>query len=84
MLTPGNGQLDGGVPFISDADLQAALDKAGVSEETATAALEANQRHGSTGFAPPWSCSPWSRCWRCSPRGGSPQRNQDRPHCPSA
>ena len=29
MLTPGNGQLDGGVPFISDADLQAALDKAG-------------------------------------------------------
>ena len=44
MLTPGNGQSDGGVPFISDADLQAALDKAGVSEETAIAALETNQQ----------------------------------------
>jgi hypothetical protein len=32
------------VPFISDADLQAALDQADVSEETATAALEANQQ----------------------------------------
>jgi hypothetical protein len=32
------------VPFISDADLQAALDQAGTSEETATAALEINQQ----------------------------------------
>ena len=32
------------MPFISDADLQAALDQADVSEETATAALEANQQ----------------------------------------
>jgi hypothetical protein len=32
------------VPFMSDADLQAALDRAGVSEETATAVLEANQQ----------------------------------------
>jgi MFS family permease len=39
-----NVQLAGGVPFISDADLQAALDQAGVSEETATAALEINQQ----------------------------------------
>ena len=58
MLTPGNGQLDGGVPFISDADLQAALDQADVSEETATATLRPTNRHDSTGFAPPWSCSP--------------------------
>ena len=39
-----NVELAGGVPFISDADLQAALDQAGVSEETATAALEVNQQ----------------------------------------
>jgi hypothetical protein len=34
----------GGVPFISDADLQAALDQAGASEETATAVLEVNRQ----------------------------------------
>jgi hypothetical protein len=39
-----NVELAGGVPFISDADLQAALDQAEVSEEVATAALEANQQ----------------------------------------
>jgi MFS family permease len=37
-------ELAGGVPFISDADLEAALDQAGVSGETATAALEINQQ----------------------------------------
>jgi MFS family permease len=39
-----NVELAGGVPFLSDADLQAALDQADVSEETATAALKANQQ----------------------------------------
>jgi EmrB/QacA subfamily drug resistance transporter len=39
-----NVELAGGVPFLSDADLQAALDQADVSEEVATAALEANQQ----------------------------------------
>src|SRR5215207_2410512 len=39
-----NVELAGGVPFISDADLQAGLDQADVSEETATAALEANRQ----------------------------------------
>jgi Na+/melibiose symporter-like transporter len=39
-----NVELAGGVPFISDADLQAALAKAGVSEETATAVLEVNRQ----------------------------------------
>jgi hypothetical protein len=39
-----NVELAGGVPFISDADLQAALDQAGVSEETATAVLDLNQQ----------------------------------------
>ncbi|MCX4747313.1 MFS transporter [Kitasatospora sp. NBC_01287] len=35
-------QLQGGAPFLSDAQLRAALDQAGVSEETAAAALDAN------------------------------------------
>ena len=39
-----NVKLAGGMPFISDADLQAALDKAGVSEETAIAVSEVNQQ----------------------------------------
>ena len=36
--------MAGGVPFISDADLQAALDQAGASAETSTAVLEANRQ----------------------------------------
>jgi hypothetical protein len=39
-----NVELAGGVPFISDADLQAGLDQAGASEETSTAVLEANRQ----------------------------------------
>jgi EmrB/QacA subfamily drug resistance transporter len=39
-----NVQLAGGIPFMSDADLQAALDEAGVSPEVATEALEANDQ----------------------------------------
>ena len=38
-----NVQLASGAPFISDADLQAALDQAGVNQETTTAILEVNQ-----------------------------------------
>jgi hypothetical protein len=34
-------ELAGGVPFVSDADLQAALDKAGVNGKTTEAALDA-------------------------------------------
>jgi hypothetical protein len=34
-------QLAGGVPFISDADLESALDKANVSSQTTDAALDA-------------------------------------------
>jgi hypothetical protein len=37
-------ELAGGGPFISDPDLQAALDQAGASEETATAVLVANRQ----------------------------------------
>jgi hypothetical protein len=34
-------ELAGGVPFVSDADLEAALEKAGASSTTAEAALDA-------------------------------------------
>jgi hypothetical protein len=37
-------ELGGGVPFISDADLRAALDQAGISQETASAVLKVNQQ----------------------------------------
>ena len=36
-------ELAGGVPFMSDADLQSALQKAGVSSEVTTAALDVNR-----------------------------------------
>jgi hypothetical protein len=36
-------ELAGGVPFTSDADLQAALQEAGVPSDVATAALEVNK-----------------------------------------
>jgi hypothetical protein len=39
-----NVELVGGVPFISDADLAAALDKAGSSEQTSEAILDVNQQ----------------------------------------
>ena len=35
-------QLSSGVPFVSDADLKAALDQAGASSEATDAALDAN------------------------------------------
>jgi hypothetical protein len=35
-------ELAGGVPFVSDADLETALDEAGVAPSTADAALAAN------------------------------------------
>ena len=44
MKAQANVELAGGAPFISDADLQAALDQAGVSQDTATAVLEVNQQ----------------------------------------
>ncbi len=37
-------ELAGGVPFLSDADLAAALDKAGTSEEASKAILDVNQQ----------------------------------------
>jgi hypothetical protein len=36
-------QLAGGIPFLSDADLQAALDEAGASPTVAQAALDSNR-----------------------------------------
>jgi hypothetical protein len=41
---PAASELAGGVPFISDADLTAVLDKAGLSEEASKAILDVNQQ----------------------------------------
>jgi MFS family permease len=43
MASQASVQLAGGVPFTSDADLQAALDKAGVPPDVAQAALDVNK-----------------------------------------
>jgi Na+/melibiose symporter-like transporter len=45
-----NVQLAAGIPFMSDDDLQAALDNAAVSPEVATAALEANEQARADGL----------------------------------
>jgi hypothetical protein len=74
-----NVELAGGVPFISDADLQAALDRARVSEETATAVLEANQQARLDGLRTALVCSRASRCLPYLPRGASPPSNRAQP-----
>ena len=45
-----NVQLASGIPFMSDADLQAALDQAGVSPQVATEVLEANDQARTDGL----------------------------------
>ena len=72
-----NIQLATGIPFMSDADLQAALDEAGVSPEAATAALEATTRPAWTGSAPPSLSSHWSRSPDCSSPAPSRRRRND-------
>ena len=41
-MTRAEAELSSGVPFVSDDDLEAALDEANVSQETAAAVVEAN------------------------------------------
>ena len=50
----------GGIPFISDKDLQAALDKAGVPPETADAIVEENANARIDGLRASLSRSPSS------------------------
>ena len=72
-------ELTSGVPFISDADLQSALDDAGVPPKTATAIVAENETRGWTG------CGRRSRCWlcsrssRCSSAAGFPPNRPPRP-----
>jgi len=48
-----NVQLANGIPFMSDADLHAALSKAGVSPRLRRRRRKQTIRLASTGFAPP-------------------------------
>ena len=53
-------ELSSGVPFVSDADLTAALDKAGVPPQPRRPSSTRTRRAGSTGSGPP------SASWRSS------------------
>ena len=55
-----NVQLTSGAPFISDADLESALQDAGVDQQTSEAVLDDYGRRAWTDSARP------SRSWRCS------------------
>jgi MFS family permease len=57
-------ELEGGVPFLSDQDLTAALDKAGVQEPARSAIIGRTRRRGSTACVPP---SPYWPAARSSP-----------------
>ena len=55
-------ELSAGIPFVSDADLNATLEKAGVPPATVAAIVDANASSDRTGSGPPWPCwhsSPW-------------------------
>ena len=67
-------ELAGGVPFISDADLQAALDDAHVSRRTTDAALEAYGEARIDGLRWPSRSSRCSTSSRCSSRSASRRR----------
>ena len=54
-------ELAGGIPFLSDQDLQAQLDKAGVPPKEADAIVTENATPASTGSARHWRYSPSSR-----------------------
>ena len=84
MLTPGNGQLDGGVPFISDADLQAALDKAGVSEENRHRGPGGQPEARPDGLRAALVVLAVVTCWRCSPARRIPTAPAGSAPCPSA
>src|SRR5690348_11890948 len=54
-------ELAGGIPFLSDQDLQAQLDKAGVPPRKPTRSSPKTQTPASTGSARHWRYSPSSR-----------------------
>ena len=76
-------QLSSGVPFLSDDDLEAALEEAGVTGQTAAAIVDENATHGSPRCKPRSPSSRWSPPRRCSSpapsRPDSPDRSQPTP-----
>ena len=69
-------QLAAGLPFMSDTDLQAALDEAGVAPEVATEAIEANDQVCSSRW---WCSSPLHRLgWAVRAFNGSCSESRSR------
>ena len=56
-------ELSAGVPFVSDADLNAALEKAGVPPRRAVPSSTRTPGAGSTGCGPRWPSSPSWPWW---------------------
>ena len=80
VVTQAQTELAGGVPFVSDDDLEAALSDAGVSRRPRTRSRRRTLRAGSTAYAPRsrrWRCSRSSRCR--SPAGSRPYSRAPRP-----
>ena len=71
-----NVQLVGGVPFISDADLRAALAKANASSESTDAAVAAYGDRESPGSNQRWRSLPCSRSSPSSSPSGSRPDNR--------
>jgi len=64
-------ELAGGIPFLSDKDLKAELDKADVPRRPPTRSSRRTPTPASTGCAPHCRCSPSSRSSPCSPPAAS-------------
>ena len=76
-------ELSAGVPFVSDADLETALDEAGVPAETADAIVDENaDGPHSTACGPRCRSSRSSPCSRCSSPAASRPRNGRRQAAP--
>ena len=68
-------KIAGGVPFISDPDLQTALDEAGVSSKTTDAAVDAYSEARLDGLRAAWRSWPCLPCVHSSPRNASRRPN---------
>ena len=79
VVAQANVRLSAGGEFISDAQLESALQQAGVDEQTTQAIVDANEQARVDGLRATLACSRCSHCSRCSSRIGSlPSSPRDR------
>ncbi len=67
-------KLAAGIPFVSDAQLQAALDEAGVPRDTANAIVDENNTARLDALAQHWPYWPWSASPGGSAEGSQPNK----------